>query len=84
MRIGLPSRDVLDTLASISRKLSIKALRNIKGAKYIILLVGPSLLLIYALFNIFLSLELAVLLARNLVRSKLLANNSATSMLIIP
>ena len=84
MRIGLPSGDFLDTLAGTSRKLSVKALRNIKGAEYIILPLGPSLSLIYASFDISSSPELAASLARNLLRSELPANNSAASALVTP
>ena len=84
MRIGLPSKDFLDTLAGISRKLLVKALRNIKGAEYIVLLLGPSLSLIYASSNISSSPELAASLARNLLRSELPADNSATSTLVTP
>ena len=84
MSRGFPSGDVLDTLAGILQKLLVKRLRNIKGAEYIILPLGPSLSLAYSLSDISSSLELAALLARNLVRSELLANNSASSWLITP
>ena len=66
------------------QKLLVKVLRNIKSAKYIVLPLGPSLSLTYFSSNISLSPELVVLLARNLVRSELPANNYAASTLVTP